>query len=131
MTVLGMGVDVVQPSRIEAAVSRRGQALLRRIFTPGELDYCSRGRNRYQRLAARFAAKEAALKALGTGLAGAARWTDVEVIHLRRRAPAIRLHREVARRADDMGVSEVKVSLSHSGDTAVAVVLLLGGSGEI
>lgn len=129
MTVLGMGVDVVQPSRIEAAVSRRGEALLGRIFTPDELEYCSRGKNRYQRLAARFAAKEAALKALGTGLAGA-RWTDVEVIHVGGGAPAIRLHGEVARRADDMGVADVKVSLSHSRDTAMAAVLLLGGPGE-
>ena len=126
MTVLGMGVDVMQPSRIEAAVSRRGEALLRRIFTPGELEYCRRGRNRYQRLAARFAAKEAALKALGTGLTGAARWTDVEVAHVEGGAPAIRFCGEVARRAEDMGVVRVRVSLSHSRDTAVAAVLLLG-----
>lgn len=125
MTLLGLGVDVMQPSRIRGVVKRRGDAFLRRIYTARELEYCDRGRNRCQRLAARWAGKEAVMKALGSGLSGI-RWVDVEILRPDGGPPEVHLGGEAARRAERMGVVGVQLSLSHSKDVAVAAAMLLG-----
>jgi len=100
-------------------LERYGQRFLNRVFTPGEIEYC---RGRAPNLAARFAAKEAAMKALGTGFRGVA-WKDIEVIRARSGAPSIKLHGRAEIRAQRLGLQEMALSLSHSRDYAVASVV--------
>jgi holo-[acyl-carrier protein] synthase len=120
--VIGTGVDLAEIDRIERALAASHGARLRdRVFTAGEQAYCeSRGRGRGQSYAARFAAKEAVLKALGTGLARGMRWQDVEVIAAPNRRPLVRLHGAVAAAARAQGVVEVQLSIAHEGDYALA-----------
>jgi len=114
--IAGIGVDVVEVGRLREASNR--ERLLARLFTVGELSDC-RGAHRWQSLAARFAAKEAVLKALGTGLRGM-RWQDIEVIRNDLGRPGVRLAGEAARQAERLGVAEVLISLSHTEHYAVA-----------
>ncbi len=122
--IVGMGMDLIQPSRIQAVLSRRGESFLRRVYTEEEISYSLRGKNKYQRLAARWAAKEAFLKAVGTELTGIS-MKDVEVIASGHGPPQIQLHGSAQKRAEKIGVERVLVSLSHSEDVAGATVLLL------
>ena len=115
-----IGVDIIEISRIAQAVERWGERFLRRIYTPGELDYC---RGRAPQLAARFAAKEAVMKALGTGRRGVD-WRDIEVVRRRGSPPTIKLQGRASKVADQMAVQQVVVSLSHSRDYAVASALI-------
>ena len=124
--ILGIGVDIVEVDRIERAVERHGGSFVRRVFTPDEADYCRRSPHPEQRFSTRFAAKEAALKALGTGWAQGLQFVDVEVLNNDLGAPSIRLHGKAAERARKMGVERILVSLSHHHDFAVAQVLLEG-----
>ena len=117
---LTTGVDIIEISRVSRVLERYGQRFLERIFTPGEIAYC---RERPANLAARFADKEATMKALGTGVRGVG-WKDIEVIHLKSGAPAIKLHSRGKRRAQQLAVQEISVSLSHSRDYAVAFVVI-------
>lgn len=117
---LTTGVDIIEISRVSRVLEQYGQRFLKRIFTPGEIAYC---RERPANLAARFAAKEATMKALGTGVRGVG-WKDIEVIHLKSGAPAIKLHSRGKRRAQQLAVQEISVSLSHSRDYAVAFVVI-------
>lgn len=114
--MVGIGVDVVEVSRLREASNR--ERLLARLFTASELSDC-RGAHRWQSLAARFAAKEAVLKALGTGLRGM-RWQDIEVVRNDRGRPGVRLRGGAAGRAENLGVAEVLLSLSHTEHYAVA-----------
>lgn len=123
--VLGIGIDIVEIGRIDAAVQRRGERLLRRLFTAQEVRDCPAGPNRSRRLAARFAAKEATLKALGRGLRGV-RWVDAEVVKDRWGRPHMRLHGALQQLAAELGVAVVHVSLSHSRDYAVAQAVACG-----
>lgn len=127
--VLGTGVDVVEVGRIAAAVERRGVRFLERVFTRRELAEARRGRARYQSLAGRFAAKEAVLKALGTGLR-ACRWRDVEVRRGDGGAPEVVLGERLAARARAIGVARLHVSISHSRGHAVAVAVAEGRPNE-
>lgn len=115
MAIAGVGVDVVEIDRFAAALARRPR-LAERCFTPAEAAYCLSRRFPPQHFAARFAAKEAVGKALGIGMT---RWRDVEVAR-GCGAPGILLHRRYARRAEELGVVRVHVSLTHGRDTAVA-----------
>jgi holo-[acyl-carrier protein] synthase len=117
--MLCTGVDVVEISRFDRALARHGERLLARVFTPQERAQCQ---GRVASLAARFAAKEAAAKALGTGI-GAVRWVDLEIVTDAHGAPHLRLHGEANRRAAALGVTAWAVSLSHSRGCAVAVVV--------
>jgi len=121
-----VGVDIVEIGRIRRAVERWGERFLGRVFTEREISYCS-GRNglRYPSLAVRFAAKEAASKALGLGRGAGVRWLDVEIVNGPDLKPSVRLYGRALEAAGGRGLS---VSLSHSRDYAVAVVLL-GSSG--
>jgi holo-[acyl-carrier protein] synthase len=117
-TVPAVGIDIIEISRIKETVKRWGTRFLERIYTKGELEYC---RSRPPQLAARFASKEAMMKALGTGRYGV-NWKDIEVVRPRGRAPNIILHgraNEVARR---LGIKHIAVSISHSREYAVATV---------
>ena len=118
--MLSTGVDIIEIDRIRRVLERYGQRFLDRVFTPGEILYC---RGRAANLAARFAAKEATMKALGTGVRGVG-WKDIEVIRHDSGAPAIKLHKRGEQRALRLGVQEISISLSHSRDYAVAFVVV-------
>ena len=120
MPTLTTGVDLIEISRIAGVLERYGSRFLRRIYTPGEIDYC---RGRPPNLAARFAAKEAAMKALSTGIRGVA-WKDIEIIRHESGAPSIQLHGRAQSRADRLGVRQMSLSLSHSRDYAIAFVVV-------
>ena len=120
-----VGVDIIEIERIEAVLRRHGERFLERVYTPAEQAYC---RGRVQELAARFAAKEAISKALGTGLRGIA-WQEMEILGDRRGKPLIYLHGRAKARAEELGLSEFAVSLSHSRDYAVAFVMAAGKRG--
>ncbi|MFW5798467.1 MAG: holo-ACP synthase [Planctomycetota bacterium] len=122
--IIGMGIDLAPVADIQRLVERHQARFLNRVFTRGEQEYSMARRNRYQHLAARFAAKEATAKALGTGIGRRVGWTDIEVIHNRNKAPSILLHAEADQLAEQMGVVLVHVSLTHTDDTAAAVVVL-------
>ena len=119
VTVLVNGVDIIEIHRVRDVAARYGDRFLGRIYTEGELAYC---RGRAPQLASRFAAKEAVMKALGTGTRGV-RWRDIEVVRLPGRAPTIRLHGSAQRRAERIGLDHLALSLSHSREYAVASVV--------
>ncbi len=117
--MLTTGVDIIEIERIRRVLERWGQRFLNRVYTEEEASYC---RGRPPNLAARFAAKEAAMKALGTGLRGVG-WKDIEVVRGAGGEPSIRLHGRALLRAEKLGVEEMALSLSHSRDYAVAFVV--------
>jgi holo-[acyl-carrier protein] synthase len=120
---LRTGVDLIEIERIERVIAQHGQRFLRRVYTPQELQEVG---GSAASLAARFAAKEAAAKALGTGL-GQVCWTEIEVLRGPAREPRLCLHGEAKRLADELGLNEWSVSLSHSREYAVAFVVAMGG----
>lgn len=117
--MLRTGVDLIEVARVEAAIARHGERFLGRVFTPGERADCA---GRPASLAARFAAKEAAAKALGCGI-GAVRWSEIEVVRGPERRPELRLHGAAGRLADELGLDDWSVSLSHTGAQALALVV--------
>lgn len=121
-----LGQDLVSIARLRAAIERHPEGFQRRVFTPAEWAACLARADRWAALASRFAAKEAALKALGTGYGKGAAFTDVEILGGGRTAPHLRLSGEAQRRAEALGLS-LEVSLSHDGDLALAVVLAWPG----
>lgn len=122
--ILGTGVDIVSVGRVRDILNRQRVRFIDRVFTPGEQEYCDAHRDPAPYYAVRFAAKEALLKALGTGWSRGIRWVDVEVCREEGKAPAIRLHGEAARIAARMELRATHVSLSHSDENAVATVVL-------
>lgn len=122
--ITGIGVDLVEIDRIRGLLERYGDRIRGRLFTERELDECTGRADRNDCLAARFAAKEAAFKALGTGKAAGFRWHDVEVIRPAGGAPELSFHGLAGERARELGVSRAHVSLSHDGGLACAVVVL-------
>ena len=117
--MLVTGIDIIEIHRIRDVVARWGDRFLRRIYTPEELAFCNGKDNR---LAARFAAKEAASKALGLGIRGIA-WKEIEVVRQRGHPPSLRLHGRAAKRAEFLGIAHLTISISHSRDYAVASVV--------
>ena len=122
--IIGAGVDIAEVPRLERAIARYGARFLERVFTPLEIEYCDRHKNRFERYAARFAAKEAGMKALGVGWRGGIRWRDLEVVNLRDGKPTLRLHGEAARIAAKRKVRNVSLSLTHTQRQALAQVIL-------
>jgi len=118
------GVDLIEISRVERALARHADRFLARVFTPAEILYC---RDRSPELAARFAAKEAVSKALGVGVRMMARdginWREVEVIGDMRGRPLVRLYGRAAERAEELGLTEWAISLSHTREHAIAFVV--------
>lgn len=125
MNILGLGFDATDIPRIGTTFERYGDRFLRRVFTDGEIAYCTRRRNPVPHLAGRFAAKEAAMKALGTGHSRGVLWKDIEVVRLSG-PPQLRLHGGAAARADRMRVRFSLLTITHSEALAMAQVLLLG-----
>ncbi len=124
--IVGVGVDMVETERIRELAERYGGRFLERVFTRNERDYCMRRHDASIHLAARFAAKEAFMKAIGTGWGGGVRWKDVEVQREGDGPPRMVLHGEAAALARSRGASRWLVSISHSGGWACAVVVLEG-----
>jgi holo-[acyl-carrier protein] synthase len=124
MEIIGLGMDATEIDRIAHSIERYGDHFLRRVFTEGEIAYCTGKRDSAPSFAARFAAKEAAMKALGTGFSRGVYWTGIEVVR-RGGPPQLRFHGGAAVRADAMGATSSLLTLTHSRDLAIAHVLLL------
>jgi holo-[acyl-carrier protein] synthase len=122
--IVGTGIDLAEVARIRDAVERHGRRFLERIYTPGEIAYVERKANRYERLAARFAAKEAGMKAIGTGWRRGVRWIDFEVINLPSGKPTLRFHGQAARFVEALGVKTVALSITHTAELGMAHVIL-------
>ena len=127
MPVRGIGVDIVQVSRIVQSLERFGERMERRLFTAGELAYCRSHKDPLPHLAARFAAKEAASKALGTGMSGGVGWTQIEVLQPGGRVPELRFSGAALERFASLGATRSHLSLSHDGGLAVACVVIEDG----
>lgn len=121
--IIGLGVDISEVGRIKAAIERHGETFLRRLYTPAEREYCERFKNKYERFAGRFAAKEAIMKALGTGWSRGVRWVDVEVVRQKGGRPTVKLHGEAGKIADALGVKNIALSITHTADQAFAQVI--------
>ena len=123
MDIIGLGMDATEIARVAEAIERYGERFLRRVFTEGEIAYCQRKKDAASSFAARFAAKEAAMKALGTGATRGVYWTGIEVVR-RSGPPQLRFHEGAAARAAAMGVTGSLVTLTHSRELAIAHVML-------
>lgn len=129
MKVVGHGVDLVELRRVEAMIDRHGERFLDRVFTVGERAYADRGRRRrVERYAARFAGKEAVLKALGTGWSAGVGWSEVEFVREPTGRPGVRLHGRAASIARSMGIEAWAVSLSHTATHALASAIATGAA---
>ena len=122
--IVGTGIDITEVPRIAESIQRFGDRFLRRVYTEGEIKYCDSKANRIERYAARFAAKEAAMKALGTGWSRGIRWRDIEVYRQPGSRPTIRFHGSAAEFAARINAKNVALSLSHTPEQAIASVIL-------
>ncbi|HLW87734.1 MAG TPA: holo-[acyl-carrier-protein] synthase [Terriglobales bacterium] len=122
--IVGTGIDIAEVPRIAASIARFGDRFVRRIFTEGEIRYCDSKANRVERYAARFAAKEAAMKAIGTGWNHGVTWRDVEVSRMPGGRPTISFHGKAAEFAARLGAKHVALSLTHTAEHAIAQVIL-------
>jgi holo-[acyl-carrier protein] synthase len=125
MNIIGIGMDATDLPRIAQVLKRYGDRFLRRVFTEREIAYCTRRRDPVPHLGGRFAVKEAAMKALGTGHAFGVLWKDIEVVR-HGGPPQLALHGGAARRAEAMQVRKSHVTITHSETLAIAQVMLLG-----
>lgn len=121
--IVGLGLDIAEVDRIAAAIERHGAPILERLYTPREVVYCERHKNKFERYAARFAAKEAAMKALGTGWSHGVRWRDIEVMNAPGGKPTLNLAGVAHGFAERMGVTTISLTITHSGNLALAQVI--------
>lgn len=121
--IIGMGVDIAEVHRIQAAIERHGEVFLRRLYTAKEREYCEQFKNKYERYAGRFAAKEAAMKALGTGWRRGVRWVDLEVVREPGGRPTLALAGEAGKIAQQLGVKNIALSITHTESQALAQVI--------
>jgi holo-[acyl-carrier protein] synthase len=122
--IVGTGIDIAEVPRIAESIKRFGERFLHRVFTEGEIRYCDSKANRVERYAARFAAKEAAMKALGTGWSHGVRWRDIEVARQPGGRPTIKFHGKAAEFAARLSTKNIALSLSHTAEQAIAQVIL-------
>lgn len=122
--IVGTGIDIIEVPRVAAAIERFGRRFVQRLFTPAEIRYCESKANKAERYAARFAAKEAGLKAIGTGWKGGIAWTEVEVRREPGGRPTLAFSGKAAEFAARLGVKRASLSLSHTKDQAIASVIL-------
>jgi holo-[acyl-carrier protein] synthase len=121
--IVGLGVDIAEVARIRASIERHGEHFLRRVFTSDEIAYCESHRNKYERYAGRFAAKEAAMKALGTGWRRGVRWVDLEVVRQPSGRPTLELRGVSRQIADQLGVKHISMTITHTDSQALAQVI--------
>ena len=122
--IVGCGLDMIEIARIEETIARHGTRFLERVYLPEEILYCRRKRNAAESFAARFAAKEAAAKALGTGIQNGVGWRDIEIVRALSGRPSLIFHGRAAAIARQIGAHHSVVSLTHSRTQALAQVLL-------
>ena len=122
--IVGPGVDLAEVDRIQRSIERYGEKFIKRIYTPGEIAYVERKANKFERYAARFAAKEAGMKAIGTGWRHGVTWQDFEVANLRTGKPTLLFHGAAARYAERLGVKNVALSITHTAALGMAHVIL-------
>ena len=130
MAIVAHGIDLVDFPRIEEMVGRHGSRFLDRVFTAAEQSYADANRNGMEKLAGRFAAKEAVLKLLGTGWRGKIAWTDIEVVNSETGRPVVNLSGEVKKIADGLGIGQISVSITHTANFAIASAVALAKSDE-
>lgn len=121
--IVGTGIDIAEPKRLEEAAGRYGARFLQRLFTPKEIAYCEQKRNKWERYAARFAAKEAAFKALGTGWRQGVRWREVEVRNLSSGKPTLELSGQTKKIARRQGVRHISLTITHTEQFVLAQVI--------
>ena len=121
--IVGLGLDISEIDRIEAALTRHGTAILQRLYTPAEIAYCESHKNKFERYAGRFAAKEAGMKALGTGWRRGIRWRDLEVVRQPSGKPTLQLAGVALQIAEGLGVKHISLTITHSGNLALAEVI--------
>jgi holo-[acyl-carrier protein] synthase len=122
--IVGTGVDLAEVDRIREAIERHGRRFVDRIYTPLEIEYVERKANKFERYAARFAAKEAGMKAIGTGWRRGVRWQDFEVENLPSGRPTLTLHGVAAAVAKHLGVRNIALSMTHTSQQGMAIVIL-------
>jgi holo-[acyl-carrier protein] synthase len=122
--IVGTGIDLAEVDRIRVAIERHGRRFIDRIYTENEIAYVERKANRFERYAARFAAKEAGMKAIGTGWRRGVRWKDFEVANLPSGRPVLHFHGVAAEFARKLGVRNVALSLTHTAQQGMAFVIL-------
>jgi len=125
MEIVAHGIDLVDCPRIKEMIKRHGRRFLNRVFTAGEQAYARANRNRIEKLAGRFAAKEAVLKLMGTGWRGKIAWTDIEIINDSSGQPRVNLDGEVKKLAAGMGIKHISVSITHTANFAIASAVAL------
>jgi len=130
MEIVAHGIDLVDCPRIEAMVERHGKRFIERVFTASEQAYAEANKNGIEKLAGRFAAKEAVLKLMGTGWRGKIAWTDVEVINNISGQPEVTLSGEVEKIAGKLGIKHISVSITHTANFAIASAVALTQSNE-
>jgi len=122
--IIGSGVDLCEVDRMREAIERHGDRFKNRVFTDREIAYAESKANRFERYAARFAAKEAGMKALGTGWRGGLGWRDLEVTNLHSGRPTLAFHGKAGEIAEKLGVRNVALSITHTAEQAMAMVIL-------
>ena len=121
--IIGLGLDISEIDRIETAITQHGTAILQRLYTPQEIAYCESFKNKFERYAGRFAAKEAGMKALGTGWRRGVRWRDLEVVRQPGGKPTLQLAGAALQIANGLGVKNISLTITHSGNLALAEVI--------
>jgi len=121
--IIGIGIDLEEVERVQGAIERQGERFLKRIYTDQERAYCERFKDKYERYAGRFAVKEAAMKALGTGWSRGVRWVDIEVVRFPGGRPTLELKGEARKIAERLGVKNVAISITHTPKQAWAQVI--------
>ena len=130
MQIIAHGIDLVDRPRIEQMVERHGDRFVNRVFTVREQAYADANKDRTEKLAGRFAAKEAVLKLMGTGWRGKIAWTDIEVVNNAAGQPEVTLCGEVEKVAARLGIEHISVSITHTANFAIASAVALAGSDE-
>jgi holo-[acyl-carrier protein] synthase len=130
MEIVAHGIDLVDCPRIEQMMQRHGERFIMRVFTATEQAYAQANRNDVEKLAGRFAAKEAILKLMGTGWRGKIAWTDIEIINNAAGQPEVTLDGEVRKIADELGIKHISVSITHTANFAIASAVALAQSNE-
>ncbi len=130
MEIVAHGIDLVDFPRIEEMVNRHGERFLNKVFTATEQAYAEANKNRIEKLAGRFAAKEAILKLMGTGWRGKIAWTDIEIVNNPTGQPEVTVCGEVERIAEELGIKHISISITHTANFAIASAVALRQSNE-
>ncbi len=130
MEIVAHGIDLVDCPRIEEMVSRHGERFVKRVFTAAEQAYAEANKNKIEKLAGRFAAKEAVLKLMGTGWRGKIAWTDIEIVNNTAGVPEVTLSGEVEKIAGQLGIKHISVSITHTANFAIASAVAMAEKGH-